>query len=248
MASVEKKELSLIKSVEGAIKELDRGHELALSLLHLLSAASAHGDRELEAERRDLAKQVLSAFSVAVSHLKYCRTRREADQAASTPHGDGYRWRKYGQKKIHNSNHPRSYYRCAYREDMNCKAMKQVQLKDSEEPHVYTVIYTWHHTCGTMLEAFPELEISPSSARDTFLISFESNPEDTAKLNPMFSSSSTLSRSGGLRTDDDEQVYSSSSLPVVVADHGMGEEKDLLEFEFDTDELDQCLSWFESLI
>ncbi|KAF3445598.1 hypothetical protein FNV43_RR10774 [Rhamnella rubrinervis] len=37
---------------------------------------------------------------------------------------DGYKWRKYGQKVVKNSLHPRSYYRCTHN---NCRVKKRVE-------------------------------------------------------------------------------------------------------------------------
>ncbi|KAL2509563.1 putative WRKY transcription factor 49 [Forsythia ovata] len=43
---------------------------------------------------------------------------------------DGYKWRKYGQKSIKNSPHPRSYYRCT---NPRCSAKKHVE-RSSDDP------------------------------------------------------------------------------------------------------------------
>ncbi|KAE8007904.1 hypothetical protein FH972_004461 [Carpinus fangiana] len=43
------------------------------------------------------------------------------------PLDDGYRWRKYGQKDIPDSNYPRGYYRCTHRHAQGCLATKLVQ-------------------------------------------------------------------------------------------------------------------------
>ena len=40
---------------------------------------------------------------------------------------DGFIWRKYGQKEIHNNKHPRLYFRCTYKHDIGCPATRQVQ-------------------------------------------------------------------------------------------------------------------------
>ncbi|GJN07156.1 hypothetical protein PR202_ga24958 [Eleusine coracana subsp. coracana] len=67
------------------------------------------------------------------------------------PHYDGRQWRKYGQKKHQQRKNPRSYYRCTYRQEQDCKATKTVQQKDqsigSDHPVMYTVVYHGQHTC-----------------------------------------------------------------------------------------------------
>ncbi|XP_078169898.1 putative WRKY transcription factor 41 [Carex rostrata] len=66
--------------------------------------------------------------------------------AASAP-DDGYSWRKYGQKKILNATHPRSYYRCTFQKTQNCQALKQVQRSD-EDPTIFDVTYQGEHVCA----------------------------------------------------------------------------------------------------
>ncbi|XWS61638.1 hypothetical protein CRYUN_Cryun07bG0143800 [Craigia yunnanensis] len=63
------------------------------------------------------------------------------------PHGDGYSWRKYGQKDILGAKYPRSYYRCTYRNTQNCWATKQVQRSD-EDSTIFDVTYRGTHTCA----------------------------------------------------------------------------------------------------
>ncbi|KAL8062853.1 hypothetical protein ABFX02_02G174100 [Erythranthe guttata] len=60
--------------------------------------------------------------------------------------GDGYNWRKYGQKVILGANHPRAYYRCTHRNTQGCLATKHVQKAD-EDPSVFEVVYSGKHSC-----------------------------------------------------------------------------------------------------
>ncbi|KAK8485404.1 hypothetical protein V6N11_037101 [Hibiscus sabdariffa] len=94
---------------------------------------------------------------------------------------DGYAWRKYGQKKILNANHPRSYYRCTHKNEQGCDATKQVQ-KIQDDPPKYETMYSGHHTCKNTLKPFPFIMDHNDSSK---LISF-SNQHDL----PFFSSSS----------------------------------------------------------
>ncbi|KAK3139088.1 hypothetical protein QOZ80_5AG0377590 [Eleusine coracana subsp. coracana] len=59
---------------------------------------------------------------------------------------DGHAWRKYGQKEIQNSKHPKAYFRCTHKYDQQCAAQRQVQRRD-DAPDTYTVTYIGVHTC-----------------------------------------------------------------------------------------------------
>nr|QCV57302.1 WRKY transcription factor [Fagopyrum tataricum] len=65
--------------------------------------------------------------------------------------GDGYSWRKYGQKFILGAKFRRGYYRCTHRHSQGCAALKQVQRSD-EDPTVSQVIYVGDHTCNTTIQ------------------------------------------------------------------------------------------------
>ncbi|KAK4403464.1 WRKY DNA-binding transcription factor 70 [Sesamum angolense] len=67
--------------------------------------------------------------------------------------GDGYAWRKYGQKDILDSQYPRCYFRCSHKYE-GCKATKQVQ-RIKEEPILYQTTYFNHHTCTVTPRAPP---------------------------------------------------------------------------------------------
>ncbi|XP_002441803.2 probable WRKY transcription factor 62 [Sorghum bicolor] len=86
-------------------------------------------------------------------HKQLKRGRFDESMSLETPvpHYDGRQWRKYGQKHINKSKHPRNYYRCAYRQEQGCKATKTVQQQDdstgTDHPVMFTVVYHDQHTC-----------------------------------------------------------------------------------------------------
>uniref|UniRef100_A0ACD5W287 Uncharacterized protein n=1 Tax=Avena sativa TaxID=4498 RepID=A0ACD5W287_AVESA len=59
---------------------------------------------------------------------------------------DGFEWRKYGQKDINGSKHPRFYYRCAYSGE-GCGATRRVQ-QSRDEPAAFVISYYGEHTCA----------------------------------------------------------------------------------------------------
>ncbi|KNA13964.1 hypothetical protein SOVF_111800 isoform A [Spinacia oleracea] len=54
---------------------------------------------------------------------------------------DGYKWRKYGQKVVKNTLHPRSYYRCT---QDNCRVKKRVE-RLAEDPRMVITSYEGRH-------------------------------------------------------------------------------------------------------
>ncbi|KAL8028378.1 hypothetical protein ABFX02_14G155400 [Erythranthe guttata] len=54
---------------------------------------------------------------------------------------DGYKWRKYGQKIVKNSLHPRSYYKCTH---SNCRVKKRVE-RLSEDCRMVITTYEGRH-------------------------------------------------------------------------------------------------------
>uniref|UniRef100_A0ACD5VVQ9 Uncharacterized protein n=1 Tax=Avena sativa TaxID=4498 RepID=A0ACD5VVQ9_AVESA len=69
---------------------------------------------------------------------------RQEVQSGTT--ADGFMWRKYGQKDINGSKHPRFYYRCAYSGE-GCAATRRVQ-QSQEDPAAFVIAYYGEHTCG----------------------------------------------------------------------------------------------------
>lgn len=56
------------------------------------------------------------------------------------PAGDGYNWRKYGQKQVKASEYPRSYYKCTF---INCPVKKKVEC--SPNGQVTEITYKGQH-------------------------------------------------------------------------------------------------------
>ncbi|KAM0849797.1 hypothetical protein ACQ4PT_053503 [Festuca glaucescens] len=101
-------------------------------------------------------RKILSGDGDSAKPNRQQRKRRRSANDSVTletpvPHYDGHQWRKYGQKLINNANHPRSYYKCTYKQEQDCGATKTVQQYQedggTDDPAMYTVVYFGQHTC-----------------------------------------------------------------------------------------------------
>ncbi|KAK1409272.1 hypothetical protein QVD17_35798 [Tagetes erecta] len=108
-----------------------------------------------------------------VKERRGCYKRRrtiDSYEKISVTMEDGFAWRKYGQKEIHNSKFPRCYFRCTHKHGHGCKALEQVQ-KMEDGSNNYHITYLGHHTCpnlshhGVVLdfENHPNVSDSPST-------------------------------------------------------------------------------------
>ncbi|XP_048568251.1 transcription factor WRKY45-2-like [Triticum urartu] len=147
------------------------GQQSAAHLGELLRAASP----PVRAEHQALAAEILRCSDrviAAVSAGATDKKRKMTDPGATSCHlpsaampskrrvraaeahievqahttADGFVWRKYGQKDINGSNHPRLYYRCAFSGE-GCAATRRVQ-RSQEEPAAFVITYYGEHTCG----------------------------------------------------------------------------------------------------
>ncbi|CAL1378393.1 unnamed protein product [Linum trigynum] len=98
---------------------------------------------------------------------------------------DGYAWRKYGQKKILESDFPRHYYRCTHKFDQKCPATKQIQMLQDRPSPLYRTTYSAHHTChnNTLHDSSSHQHFLMDSAVDSttscHLISFNNSTTTT---------------------------------------------------------------------
>ncbi|XP_024978779.1 probable WRKY transcription factor 70 [Cynara cardunculus var. scolymus] len=87
--------------------------------------------------------------AAAVKERRGCYKRRKTIDSRvkiNDTADDGYAWRKYGQKEILHSKHPRCYYRCTHKPVYGCKAQKQVQ-KLEDGSNRFHITYFGQHTC-----------------------------------------------------------------------------------------------------
>ncbi|WVZ68380.1 hypothetical protein U9M48_017326 [Paspalum notatum var. saurae] len=114
---------------EAVIRELTRGHELT-ARLRAEALRALRGQGQAEATAAFILQEVSRAFTVCLSIMSGSPTRappppemplaavvpRRRDDSirpreqkmTSSPHYDGYQWRKYGQKRITRTQFPRS--------------------------------------------------------------------------------------------------------------------------------------------
>ncbi|XP_042480673.1 probable WRKY transcription factor 43 isoform X2 [Macadamia integrifolia] len=124
-----------------------------------VSASSVDGSQGEEENKGCKDKGKLSKTRKAI-RPRFAFQTRSADDILD----DGYRWRKYGQKAVKNSNYP-SYYRCTHH---TCNVKKQVQRLSKDTSIVVTTYEGIHnHPCEKLME-----RLSPLLKQMQFLTRF----------------------------------------------------------------------------
>ncbi|CAG7874366.1 unnamed protein product [Brassica rapa] len=78
--------------------------------------------------------------------------------------GDGFKWRKYGQKAVGGNAYPRSYYRCT---SVNCRARKRVE-RANDDPKAFITTYEGKHNHHHLQLRPPTSSTLPFSSPTTF--------------------------------------------------------------------------------
>ncbi|KAJ1264674.1 hypothetical protein BS78_08G018200 [Paspalum vaginatum] len=214
---------SILDCSSKAITELQLHHEL-----------DARGDGALvDDKKRGRGEEVTTTHP----HRQLKRRKSDDPDLVSletpVPHYDGRQWRKYGQKHINKTKYPRSYYRCTYRQDQDCKATKTVQQQDdstgTDHPLIYTVIYHGQHTC------------KDNNGVDSGTNDYETNTQSSSDSRSSKSTTCTDPDGYGTTLDDNKLLDRSADL---ITEKDLYEPFDLTAFgNFDLDswELDALL-------
>ncbi|PAN20310.1 hypothetical protein PAHAL_3G339500 [Panicum hallii] len=135
---------------------------------------------------------------------------------------DGHSWRKYGQKEIQNSKHPKAYFRCTHKYDQQCAAQRQVQRCD-DDPDAFRVTYIGVHTCRDPAAVAPVVLHSADELHaGSRLISFAPNASATT-------ASTTTTGNTSQQGDRKDAALLAGLRPLKLeAGAGAGEQEEVL--------------------
>ncbi|PIN21369.1 hypothetical protein CDL12_05914 [Handroanthus impetiginosus] len=149
----------------------------------------------------------------------YKRRRTSETSIKDTPtlFEDGHAWRKYGQKVILNTKHPRNYYRCTHKFDQSCQATKQVQ-KIQDDPPLFRTTYHGHHTCKNLFKSSHQILVDPETQNSSIIWSFASRtadykPNKAAVINSSPAVNAAIKQENKEVEHDHEQMKMKSSPP-----------------------------------
>ncbi|XP_039003896.1 probable WRKY transcription factor 21 [Hibiscus syriacus] len=134
-------------SIDGSVANFDNGNAFRLI------GAPRSPDQGSRHQKKCIVKGEDASIKYGTSGKCHCSKKRKhrvkrsitvpavSNKLADIP-PDDYSWRKYGQKPIKGSPHPRGYYKCSSMR--GCPARKHVE-RCLEEPSMLTVTYEGEH-------------------------------------------------------------------------------------------------------
>ncbi|EYU23595.1 hypothetical protein ABFS82_04G146000 [Erythranthe guttata] len=123
---------------------------------------------------------------------------------------DGHAWKKFGQKTVLGSKHPRNYFRCARRYVEGCLATKQVQ-KIQDDPPLFRITCFGQHSCNDFLKSSDQINMDVVAA----------TPEDSSSV--IIDAAATIDDTlfSFINSFDDDKEKSSSPPPPPLSSHDL---------------------------
>ncbi|XP_052208775.1 probable WRKY transcription factor 41 [Diospyros lotus] len=168
---------SSTESQKFLLQRIMGSYEKALMILNWNGSVGQQPQRQPSDPAAGLAESSLSGEGSPPSHhqdqsgvskkrkvtpIRIQQVRVSSENGTEGAIDDGYSWRKYGQKDILGAKHPRSYYRCTYKNTQNCWATKQVQRSD-DDCTIFEITYKGEHTCKQIPSTGTGTALAPAS-------------------------------------------------------------------------------------